>query len=335
MKGKRLKNSDIDSLLNGFLKDEGSIILGYKKEGNTVGHHIFKGSIEDYSLFNPFFSANGALYFRRLFSKGARLLFILRPCEIRAYVELTKLTQIERQGIIAISVDCPGTESAKDRADMTSLPEEIKDYFQEGAPRRWACINCREKRGVVGDAGIRLDKDYGMWIIPYTEKGESLIATLESEWTDVPDNMAVHPDRSPEGFKTDLDTLKKDLSKCILCMNCRDMCPVCYCVDCVFNGDEYLPKGDALLNKVLRTGPTDMPQGKELFHLIRMYHVSQTCVGCGACEEACPQDIPLTKYFKGVSERLQGIFSYMSGRSFDDPIPYTTFIEDELKDAED
>jgi formate dehydrogenase subunit beta len=78
-----------------------------------------------------------------------------------------------------------------------------------------------------------------------------------------------------------------------------------------------------------------MPQGKELFHLIRMFHVSQTCVGCGACEEACPQGILLTKYFKGVSERLQGMFSYMSGRGFDDAMPYLTYLEDELKDAED
>ena len=96
-----------------------------------------------------------------------------------------------------------------------------------------------------------------------------------------------------------------------------------------------MPIGDALLNKIYQSGSTDLPQNKELFHLIRMYHVSQTCVGCGACEEACPQGIPLTKYLKGTSERLQAMFSYMSGRSFEEEIPYLTFMEDELKDAED
>ncbi len=118
-----------------------------------------------------------------------------------------------------------------------------------------------------------------------------------------------------------MERFSKDFEKCIMCMNCRDMCPVCYCIDCVFHGDEYVPKGDAFINKMLRLGGATLPLGKELFHFIRMYHVSQTCVACGACEEACPQRIPLTTYMKGTSERLQKLFSYMSGRSFDETYP--------------
>jgi formate dehydrogenase (coenzyme F420) beta subunit len=336
MKGKKLKPGHIENALNQFLKEEQHLVLGFQKGENGVSHQIFKGSINHYSLLNPTFGANAALYLRRLFSKGSQVMLMLRPCEIRAYVELHKLTQIEREDIIAVSIDCPGTVSSKEKKDdIPTEVDQLTEYFKNPDSMRWACSVCSEKRGVLGDAGVRIDKNGNFWLIPYTEKGESLLSLVEGEPEEVPTEMLMGETKKAEKFQVDMATFDKDFEKCIMCMNCRDMCPVCYCIDCVFHGDEYLPKGDALLNKIFRTGSTKMPQGKELFHLIRMYHVSQTCVGCGACEEACPQGIPLTKYFKGISERLQGMFAYMSGRSFDEPIPYITFLEDELKEAED
>ncbi len=336
MKGKELKSGEIEAALNRFLKNEQHLVLGFRKDGSDFSHHIFKGILDHYSLLGPAFGANAALYLRRLFSKGSRVLLMLRPCEIRSYVELQKLTQVERENIIAVSIDCPGTVSSKERTqDIPAEAKELKDYFENTGSMRWACTVCRERRGVVGDAGIRTDRNGDRWIVPCTDKGEEFLSLVEGEVKDVPQEMLVGESARMAKFQADMEAFGKDFEKCIMCMNCRDMCPVCYCIDCVFNGDEYLPKGDALLNKVFRAGSTNMPRGKELFHLIRMYHVSQTCVGCGACEEACPQGIPLTKYFKGISERLQDFFSYMSGRSFEEPIPYVTFLEDELKDAAD
>jgi formate dehydrogenase subunit beta len=336
MRGKRIKNGQIEDALDQFLKEEQHLVLGFEKTESGVSHRVFKEGLDRFSLFNPAFSTNGALYLRRLFAKGSRIVLMLRPCEIRAYVELHKLTQIEREDVIAVSVDCFGAISSKDDAD--NLPTEagqLKDYFKEKPSPRYACSTCREKRGVVGDAGVRMDKNGNLWFIPYTEKGEELLATIEGEPEEIAEETLPAAEDRMEKFQTDMEAFSKDFAKCIMCKNCRTMCPVCYCIDCVFNGDEYLPKGDAFCNKIFRTGSTTMPQGKELFHLVRMFHVSQTCVGCGACEEACPQGIPLTRYFKGNSERLQSLFSYMSGRSFDETIPYITFEEEELEDAED
>jgi formate dehydrogenase subunit beta len=336
MQGKQIVNGNIENALNQFLKDEQHLVLGFEKGKDGVNHRIFKQHVDNYSLLNPMFGINGALYFRRLFSKGTGIILMLRPCEIRAYNELVKLNQIEREDIIAVSIDCPGTVSLKQELDAIPLkPSEITKYLQSPGRMRWACEVCREKRGVIGDAGIRIDKTGIFWAFSYTEKGETLLSLIEGDIKEAPAEMLICENKESGKFSTDMDEFSKDFSKCIMCKNCRDMCPVCYCIDCVFNGDEYLPKGDALINKIFRTGSSAMPQGKELFHMIRMFHVSQSCVSCGACEEACPQGIPLTKYFKGISERLQGMFSYMSGRSLGEEIPYLTFLEDELKDAED
>jgi len=336
MQGKQINSGTIENALNQFLQDEHHLVVGFEKGKDGVNHKIFKNSLQHFSLFNPVFSINGALYLRRLFSKASQIILMLRPCEVRAYSELTKLTQIECEGITAVSIDCFGAVSSKEKTeDVPTEMDQLKDYFKDSGKMRWACQVCRERRGVVGDAGVRIDKNGNLWTLPYTEKGEALLSLMEGLPEEAPTEMLIGEARQVEKFQTDMAIFAKDFSKCIMCKNCRDMCPVCYCIDCVFNGDEYLPKGDALLNKIFRTQSGEMPQGKELFHLIRMFHVSQTCVGCGACEEACPQGIPLTKYFKGTSERLQGMFSYMAGRSFDEEIPYLTFLEDELKDAED
>jgi len=338
MRGKRVSSASIAQSLNRFLEDDRHLLLAFEKDARGVNLRAFKGKVEGLSLFNPVFSSNSALYVRRMFAKGTEIVLMLRPCEIRAYVELQKLSQMEREGIVAVSVDCFGAVSSKDEA--TEAPKEAQaeeGLFRDFTHGRFACMTCRERRGVVGDAGVRVDKEGGLWLCPYTEKGEGFASLFEGETGETEAEMLPEGASPPEAeqFNTDMAAFSQDFSKCILCKNCKAMCPVCYCVDCLFNGDDYLPKGDALLNKVFRAGSTDLPQGKELFHLIRMFHVSQTCVGCGACEEACPQGIPLTRYFKGISERLQGLFSYLPGRSLDETLPYVTFLEEELKDAED
>ena len=335
MQGKQVSEAALEAVLNRFLDDEHHLVFGFEKTPGGAGHRIFKGIVEGLSLFNPSFDVNGALYLRRLFAKGPKMVLLLRPCEIRAYNELTKLTQVERESIIAVSVDCFGAVSSKNKpGDLPVDGRELKDYFESSKDMRQACKTCSERRGVVGDAGIRIDEAGNLWACSYTPRGEALVEMIEGPTAEIPKKLLIE-NPATERFQTDMEQFSKDFEACIMCKNCRDMCPVCYCIDCVFNGDEYLPKGDALLNKVFRTGSMGMPPGKEVFHLIRMFHVSQVCVGCGSCEEACPQSIPLTRYFKGVSERLQALFSYQSGRSFDEEIPYLTFKEDELHDAED
>jgi formate dehydrogenase subunit beta len=59
--------------------------------------------------------------------------------------------------------------------------------------------------------------------------------------------------------------------------------------------------------------------------------MATSCVGCGLCEQACPSNIPLLKIFKTVSYNVQQIFKYVPGRDLEEPLPLTTFKEDELR----
>ena len=56
--------------LNRFLSDDRHLVLGFEKGDDGVRHRIFKTSPDRHTLLNPFFDVNGALYLRRLFSKG-------------------------------------------------------------------------------------------------------------------------------------------------------------------------------------------------------------------------------------------------------------------------
>lgn len=335
MKGKRVHHEALIAGMREFLRREHHLILGFCRREDRFFHKFFKEDVQDLALFNPFFSVNGALYARRIFSSEFRLLLILRPCEVRAFVELTKFAQVNRDAFITVSVDCFGTFSSRLTLPVPEDLLQLKSHMMGNENLRWACKVCTYKSGLFGDCGLRMDTSANIWMIPLTDKGEELWSLFPSQIEEVPKEFASPLESTYVPFQTDLQTLERDLEPCTLCMNCRDMCPLCFCLDCLFNGEEYLPRGDGLLNRVVRKGGEAMPSGKLLYHLVRMYHVSQSCVGCGTCEEACPQGIPLTKYLKGISERIQHLFSYLPGRSFGDSLPFTTFKEDELTDVED
>ena len=76
------------------------------------------------------------------------------------------------------------------------------------------------------------------------------------------------------------DFWQRELSRCIKCFGCRDVCPVW-----IYDGAEL---EDAEWIK-----PGEIPPAVPLFQIIRAYRIADLCVNCGMCEEACPMDIPL------------------------------------------
>ena len=74
-----------------------------------------------------------------------------------------------------------------------------------------------------------------------------------------------------------------ELSKCIRCNACRNVCPACSCVKCVFDNPNTGVQNKAAADDF----------EENLFHIIRAFHVAGRCTDCGECSRVCPQGIPL------------------------------------------
>jgi formate dehydrogenase subunit beta len=120
------------------------------------------------------------------------------------------------------------------------------------------------------------------------------------------------------------------LADCINCYNCRVACPVCYCKECVFVTDVFDHEPWQYQGWARKRGALRVPVDTLFYHLTRLAHSSLSCVGCGQCSNACPNDIPVMEIFRLVGGKTQAAFDYVAGRNPDEPTPLSVFQEKEL-----
>ena len=106
----------------------------------------------------------------------------------------------------------------------------------------------------------------------------------------------------------------KELSQCIRCYACRNICPVCTCPECIF--DKKAPRWITKANDVSEN---------LVYHLVRAFHVAGRCIDCGECERACPMNIPLRSLNKKVEKDLLELFDYTAGIDVEQQPPLTTY----------
>jgi formate dehydrogenase subunit beta len=107
---------------------------------------------------------------------------------------------------------------------------------------------------------------------------------------------------------------QQEFARCIKCYGCRNACPVCICDECALEEACWVERGQI---------PPTLP-----FHLVRFCHIADKCVACGACEAACPMDIPLSTLYTLFRERLRDLFDYEPGLDVAQRSPLTTTLEE-------
>lgn len=280
---------------------------------------------------------------------------VLRSCEIRALIELVKLKQASLDNLLIIGVDCLGTYSVSDYQNLckqgNSPSDELLRKFKEGGEDtklRKACQVCEypipsNADLVIGLIGVDFEKN--ILLKSCTEKGEKILEKFsfpEFNQSKREESISKYISKKIEKRDTLFSEMKEETSSgwenllsvfstCINCHNCMRVCPLCYCRECFFESPTFEFDSEKYLMWAKRKGSIKMPRDTTLFHLGRMSHMATSCVGCGLCEQACPSNIPLLKIFKTVSYKVQQIFKYVPGRDLEEPLPLTTFKEDELR----
>jgi len=292
---------------------------------------------------------------------GKRIAAVLKPCEIRATIELAKFNQVSLDNLIIIGIDCPGVFSVKDYAKLVKQLggsellvnkflkiTEVGKFPLEGYMPRKACQICElptsEKADlVVGTIGRVKEEE--IFLQAQTPTGQKILNKLSLEKGKLPPGREkailklIKKRKEKRGmvFKEiqnemgSFSLLLSQFSTCILCYNCRRVCPMCYCTECVFDTPMFKYQPSKYAEWAEKKGAIKLPKDMLLFHLTRMSHMIVSCVGCGQCEEACPNDLPLGSIFPAVADKVQEIFGYLPGKDVQEEPPLITFREEELE----
>jgi len=312
----------------------------------------------------PVFPINAAKVVSKLTRKplNGKVAVVLRPCEIRAFVELVKLKQARTEEVVIVGLDCLG---AYGNVDYHRFAKEVGNgstqrFYQNvlsGKGAAWedidmspACKACEHPVPESGDLLIGLfgvDTNDHLLLKANTATGEAILDNLKLPAAKEPEGRkkvvdALVAERSSyrdQMFKetseatADMEKLTSYLSDCINCYNCRVACPVCYCKECVFVTDVFDHEPSQYLQWAKRKGSIKMPTDTVFYHFTRLAHMSTACIGCGQCSNACPNNIPVMEIFRTIASYTQKAFDYEAGRSLDEEPPLSIFRENEFQEV--
>jgi len=279
-----------------------------------------------------------------------KIAVLLKPCETRAIIELSKFDQISLDNLLLISVECLGTYHVLDFVEMLeegSSPEEsLLEYYYRGEDDafRDACRICLYPKAPYSDANLIFIElmGRGLRIEALSQKGFNLLVSLGYPIEELKETIPEIINRRSERRKEFIEKSRRDLAgpdkideffkECINCHNCMEACPICFCRECFFDADRYEYVTKRFLSWSPKDGTTPMPEARIQFHLGRAFHMSTSCITCGLCQQACPQEIKLTEFFTLLAEENQALFNYIPGRNPEEQPPIREFYEEELEE---
>lgn len=241
-------------------------------------------------IFAPGCVNNLALYLtkakKEVRGKG-RLAIVVKGCDLRALAGLIGENQLNRAEMYIIGVACPGVYGAHADRSLPLAEETVAS-------------KCRE-------------------CTVHTPTGADVIVGT------LPDLPAFPPREAAELARLEAMTpaerwsfWKEHFSRCIRCYACRQVCPFCYCEQCLCDR-----------NRPQAVETTPRPAGNMAWHIVRAMHLAGRCAGCAECERVCPMDIPLNVLNRKMAKELKELYGFEAGLEPQEKGPLTSYREDD------
>ena len=309
------------------LLDSGEVqrVLGWKKGDLSYNPEpAYFGSADelDNFIYDGFCGANLSKYMIKACNLEGKTLVLLKPCDTYSFNQLLKEHRILREKTYVIGVGCKG------KLDI----EKIKKMGI---------------KGILGISGaeidgkcdvLKIETAYGEKTVDYKDAMLERCHVCKGKEHKVYDELFLESADTADADRfTDVDIIEnltpeekfayfqQELSKCIRCNACRNVCPACSCRKCVFDSNKFDSEQKANVD----------PFEESMFHIIRAFHVAGRCTDCGECSRVCPQGIPLhlfnRKYIKDINE-LYG--EYQAGEDAEALSPLTDYTLADVEPGE-
>jgi formate dehydrogenase (coenzyme F420) beta subunit len=268
-------------------------VVGYysgRRQGTAIPALVTTPEQAAQLIFSPACVNNLSLFLTKakkgVLKKG-KVAIIAKGCDMRALAGLMGESQIKKEDLVTIGIACAGVfGSGADRtgslseANIARKCRECSDHLPEGA-------------------------DLLVGTLPELPN----LTPLETE------EMA-RIEALPQAERWAF--WKEHFSRCIRCMACRQVCPFCYCEQCLC--DKNRPQA-------VESSPR--PAGNMAWHIVRAMHLAGRCGGCAECERVCPMDIPLNLLNRRMAQELKELYDYEASTTPQEKGPLASYQEDD------
>ena len=273
---------------------EGSVsaVVGYaaaRRKGSAQPVVITQADDSGKLIFSAACVNNLAVYLtkaKKEIPKTGKIGIVVKGCDLKALVGLMGESQLKREDLYLIGVPCAGVLTTTIQPNTALTADTIAPKCRECGER--LPQGCDYLPPVTPPATPELEQKYA-----------AEIARLE----------AMTPAERWAYWK-------EQFSKCIKCYACRQVCPFCFCEQCLCDR-----------NKPQMVETTPRPAGNFAWHIVRAMHLAGRCAGCAECERVCPMDIPLNLLNRKMAKELKELYDHEAGFEVNEKGPLATYDE--------